>query len=522
MRSTVALLLALALIGPDAGAAQERTPERIVTLGGSITETVHALGFGDRIVAVDEASIYPEEVTRLPLVGYYRTLSAEGVLSLAPDLVVGSAASGPPQVIRQIRGAGVRVELIPDAKRPEDAADYVRAVAAALGAVDAGERLAVEVEREIAEARRLVADAGALPSAVFVWGRGNGVLSIAGSGTGADVMFAEAGVANAAGALDGYQPMNPEALIVSDPEVIVVPEHTAEELGGIDALLRQPGIGATRAGRARRVVTVDLLAFVGFGPRTGESLRAFVTDLTAATSRAGARAPGSSPPPSPPRVPTRAPRLRRRSSGRVEQGGAMARPRPRRSGRREGGPGPTSDRAESSELRPEPRVAPSAPVRLARLWGFLGVLFPLVQPAVVLSRKGWTNTVAAGMTPSQWIVCAAIVLAFAYGEGWRALARRWSPFIVGRLRSIDGASPLWMKLLAPAYALGLVGAGKRLLLFAWGGTFAILGAVAIVRAMPYPWRGMIDLGVACALTLGASALVVRFLRAPAPPASDAR
>lgn len=515
MRSTFALLLALALFGPRSSAAQERTPERIVTLGGSITETVHALGFGDRIVAVDEASIYPEAVTRLPQVGYYRTLSAEGVLSLGPDLVIGSTASGPPPVIGQIRRAGVRVELIPDAKHPDDAADYVRTVAAALGVPEAGERLAAEVARELAEARRLVSTAESLPSAVFVWGRGNGVLSIAGSGTGAAVMFEEAGVTNAAGALEGYQPMNPEALIVSNPEVIVVPEHTAEELGGIDGLLAQQGLGATRAGRARRVVTVDLLAFVGFGPRTGEALRGFLSDLTRVTASppTGARAPEGSVPPSPIRVPTRAPRLRRRSSGRVEHGGAVARPRPRRGERRsDAGAQSSAGRAGGTAASPSSAPVVSTGARLARAWGFLGVLFPLVQPAFVLSRKGWTNAVVAGMTPLEWVACAAIFFAFAYGEGWRALARRWSPFVVGRLRSIDAQSPLWVKLLAPAYALGMVGAGRRLLLMAWGGTFAILGAVAIVRAMPYPWRGMIDLGVACALTIGATSLIVRTLR----------
>jgi len=283
-----ALLLALAgsTLAGSRAAAQEPpagdgpTVSRIVTLGGSVTETVFALGWGDRVVAVDQSSLFPPSVGLLPKVGYFRTLSAEGVLSLEPNLVLASSASGPPIVLDQLRAAGVEVARVEDAETPDEIPDKVRAVARVLGDPDAGEQLAAEVERELADARGLAAHVGELPSAIFVWGRGTSGLSVAGRDTGADVMLREAGIDNAAGGIAGYQPMNAEALLLADPAVLIVPRSTAERLGGVEALLAMPGIRATRAGRAGRVVTVDLLAFIGFGPRTGEALRQLIVDVS--------------------------------------------------------------------------------------------------------------------------------------------------------------------------------------------------------------------------------------------------
>ena len=59
------------------------------------------------LVGVDTTSLYPEAARRLPSVGYARSLSAEGVLSLRPTLIVASEDAGPPAVLRQLSAAGV-------------------------------------------------------------------------------------------------------------------------------------------------------------------------------------------------------------------------------------------------------------------------------------------------------------------------------------------------------------------------------------------------------------------------------
>src|SRR5690554_1264961 len=76
-------------------AADVEKPQRIVALGGPITEIVYALGAGEAVVGADITSTYPESVTALPRVGMYRSIAAEGVLSLTPTMVLGIEGVGP-------------------------------------------------------------------------------------------------------------------------------------------------------------------------------------------------------------------------------------------------------------------------------------------------------------------------------------------------------------------------------------------------------------------------------------------
>ncbi len=68
-----------------------------------MTEIIYALGLGDRVVGSDISSHWPEEVKQLPRIGYPRTLSAEGILALRPDLLVTTPEAGPPAALEHLR-----------------------------------------------------------------------------------------------------------------------------------------------------------------------------------------------------------------------------------------------------------------------------------------------------------------------------------------------------------------------------------------------------------------------------------
>ena len=86
---------------------------RIVPLSGDIAEILWTLGLGDKLVGVDVSAVYPPEVMGpLPKIGFERQLSAEGILSLEPTLVIGKEQAGPPEVLDQIRSAGVPVVIV--------------------------------------------------------------------------------------------------------------------------------------------------------------------------------------------------------------------------------------------------------------------------------------------------------------------------------------------------------------------------------------------------------------------------
>ncbi|MFG5410491.1 ABC transporter substrate-binding protein [Piscinibacter sakaiensis] len=237
------LLAALAL--PAASLRAQPPRQRIVTVGGALTEIVYALGAEAALVGVDTTSLYPAAAQRLPSVGYARALSAEGVLSLAPTLLLHSQEAGPPAVLSQLAAARLPMERLDLDHRIEGLLAAARRVGRLTGHADAGERLATRLEAEV---------------------------RIAGRDTAADAMIGLAGGRNALGDATGYKPLSPEAAIAAAPEVILCTEQGLQAAGGIDGLLQAPGLAATPAGRARRVVAMDALLLLGFGPRLPQAV----------------------------------------------------------------------------------------------------------------------------------------------------------------------------------------------------------------------------------------------------------
>jgi iron complex transport system substrate-binding protein len=256
---------------------------RIVPLNGDLAEIVWALGLGANVVGVDVSATYPPDVFGpLPKIGYQRQLSAEGVLSLDPSVIVGSTEAGPPEVIEQIRGAGVPVVIVDGTDLSIAApAAKIRAVAQALGVADRGDELAEQTQTEIDAARAIAAEATSRPKVLFLYVRGEGTQMIAGAETSADAMIVAAGGINAGAeaGLTGYQPLTAESLAAAQPDVLLLLAAGLESIGGPDGLLEIPGIAQTPAGRNRAVLAYDDLYLLGLGPRTGKALLDLVHGL---------------------------------------------------------------------------------------------------------------------------------------------------------------------------------------------------------------------------------------------------
>lgn len=262
-------LLAAVLAATPAAAppAASAAPARIVSIGGSITEIVHALGMADRLVAVDSTSQYPPAMRDVPSVGYMRRLSAEPIIALAPDLVLAEGDAGPPAVLDQLRSAGIPLVVLPDRPTPEGLLAKIHDVGRALGRDAEAAALAARIEARIAGLREAVARAESRPRILFLLSVGSGAPLAAGAGTAADGIIRLAGGTNAVDGLEGYKPLSPEAAVAAAPEVVLVTERGLDLLGGADALLARPEVAGTPAGRAGRVIAMDGLLLLGFGPR---------------------------------------------------------------------------------------------------------------------------------------------------------------------------------------------------------------------------------------------------------------
>lgn len=260
----------LTLVGP--GSILAAGTLRIVPLGGPVTETVYALGAGDLVVGTDTSSVYPEAATKLPQVGYQRALAAEGILSLKPDLVLATDEAGPASVLEQLRTAGVRLVLVPSEHSVAGAEAKVRAIAAALNQAETGEKLAATIAREADAARAWIEKTPTHPAVLFLYARGGATMNVSGRGTAADAMINLAGAHNAVTGYDGYKPLTAEAAVAAAPDFILTLDRGLASVGGKERLLTQPGLAVTPAGQNKRIVALDDLYLLGFGPRTGTAI----------------------------------------------------------------------------------------------------------------------------------------------------------------------------------------------------------------------------------------------------------
>jgi iron complex transport system substrate-binding protein len=283
-------LVAVLLVPLGAYAQPDADPSRIVTLGGSVTEIVYALGAGDQVVGVDASSVYPAAATEKPNVGYFRKVPAEGVLSLNPSLVLALEGTGPPTVFEQFRSAGVRTVQVPDTPSVTGAKRKIRRIGDLLGRSARADSLIRAMEADLAAARALRAEASSTPRVLFVYARGSGTMNVAGRGTSAAAMIELAGGENAITGFEGFKPMSAEAVVEAAPDVILALTRGLESIGGTKGLLEQPGIPLTPAGKQKRIVAMDDLLLLGFGPRLGTAVQRLTKklhpDLTAAPSSA--------------------------------------------------------------------------------------------------------------------------------------------------------------------------------------------------------------------------------------------
>jgi iron complex transport system substrate-binding protein len=251
---------------------------RIIPLNGVTAEIIWDLGLGANIVGVDVTATYPEEFKDVQQIGFGRQLSAEGILSLNPTLVIGDTTAGPPEVLDQIRGAGVTVLIIEEYTDLQAPFEKIDAISTALGVPDAGVALKTDVQAEVDSAEALAETATSEPRVLFIYIRGTTTMLIGGAGSGADTLISAAGGIDAGteAGVQGYAPVTAEALVTAAPDVILVMDGGLQSIGGIDGLMEIPGVASTPAGENGAILSFDDQYLLGLGPRLGEML----TDLT--------------------------------------------------------------------------------------------------------------------------------------------------------------------------------------------------------------------------------------------------
>ncbi len=282
MRFTSQLIAIVAgLFIAHLAAAASPEPQRWVSAGGALTEWIVALGGESRLVGVDSTSQHPPSVKSLPGIGYQRQLSAEGILTLRPKVLIGTEEMGPPPVIQQLRTAGVQVEVLSaNAELPA-----LRATLERLGALLGKEREARQlgdqyIQRLAAEHERVTQLKRAAPGVLLLVSHAGSAPMVAGAGTVGDWLITQAGGRNLA-THTGYKVFSTEALSGLNPEVLVVSDRVQNGVQPREALLHEnPVLGATTAVRDKRVIEIDPTLLVGgLGPRLPDAVKSLAEAL---------------------------------------------------------------------------------------------------------------------------------------------------------------------------------------------------------------------------------------------------
>ncbi|MBK5416324.1 heme/hemin ABC transporter substrate-binding protein [Pseudomonas sp. TH31] len=258
-------------------AAAVELPQRWVSAGGALSEWVSALGGESKLVGVDTTSQHPDSLTALPSIGYQRQLSAEGLLSLRPQILIGTEEMGPPPVLSQIRRAGVQVELFsaqPDLLALQGNLHHLGKL---LGAEDQATQAFQAYQQQLDQQKLRIIQAQSkqkAPGVLLLLGHAGGKPMIAGKDTAADWLLQQAGSHNLA-THTGYKPFSNESLASLDPEVLVFADRALTGDAARAALFKEnPILSSTRAAKDGRVLELDPTLLVGgLGPRLPEALK---------------------------------------------------------------------------------------------------------------------------------------------------------------------------------------------------------------------------------------------------------
>ncbi|MDT1062007.1 ABC transporter substrate-binding protein [Paracoccus sp. CPCC 101403] len=279
------LALALLLAGVAVPAmAAETHPEasRVLSIGGSLTEIIYALGEENRLVGRDTTSNWPPQANALPDVGYMRALSPEGVLSVSPDLILAEDGAGPPEAVAVLKSAGLPYVAVGESHDAAGVLQKVDTVAETLGVPEKGRALHQQLAAELDSAAERARAVGTPRRVLFVLSLQGGRVMAGGTGTSADGIIRLAGAENALEGVEGYKPITDEAIIKAAPDVILMMQRgeadadaAANGGSGHDAAmataLAMPALAQTPAGRSGALVIMDGLKLLGFGPRTGQA-----------------------------------------------------------------------------------------------------------------------------------------------------------------------------------------------------------------------------------------------------------
>ncbi|WP_101760069.1 hemin ABC transporter substrate-binding protein [Oceanicoccus sp. KOV_DT_Chl] len=269
----VCLSSLMVLLSLVVNSQQQQTFATIISTDAGVTDVLIALGLSDQLKGVDVTSVVPESLPVARL-GYHRTLSTEGLLSLNPDLIIGSVHMGPAETIAALKTYPLTLLQLPIARNAQTLRDNIQRISVTTNKSAQALPLMQSIDQAMAHInQRQLAANSSVAFLLHMEGRG---LRLAGLGTtGNDIIEILGG--NNVAEHNSYRSVSVEALLSLEPEVIII----AGEQGVATSLLADnPLLQHTPAGQSQRIVAVNSsLLVAGISLQALDVVAALATQL---------------------------------------------------------------------------------------------------------------------------------------------------------------------------------------------------------------------------------------------------
>ncbi|MFL5788634.1 MAG: hemin ABC transporter substrate-binding protein [Flavisolibacter sp.] len=274
MNKTILYISLLFLISCNSNGigSNKLNKDRIVCVSKQLTEILFALHQGNKIVGVDLSSNYPPEAKKLTSVGYHRHLSAEGIISLDPTLVIHQGDIAPNDVIPKIVGVGIPVKVYPPANTIDSTEQLIRLLGKEFGEDTAATRIVNKMNTDLLRADSFSKTFKTKPRVLIIhFGQQMNQYFVMGTRGTADEMIKLAGGINAADT-SSFRTLSPEAILRSQPDIILATDFGYDRMGGKEKFIELPGLAFTPAAKNGKIFRIEEHDLVYFGPRSGENI----------------------------------------------------------------------------------------------------------------------------------------------------------------------------------------------------------------------------------------------------------
>lgn len=288
MQKTIgAFMLVIILAGCiNQSNTNHQSNKRIVSLSKHLTEMLFALGEGSNIVATDLTSSFPDSAKLLKKVGYHRSLNAEGIAAVQPDLVIHSNDIGPVTIYDQMKKIGLNTHVFGGASTVDSCKMLLTELGTFFNRQKQADSLIQQLNQDLATAAKTTTNFKDSPTVMVIhFGQViNNYFVMSGRKGAADQMIQLAGGKIALYDGKGARQLSGEAVAAANPDIIIATDLGFDKMGSVEAFKTIPGVALTNAAKNNKIFRFEEHDLVYFGPRSGKSVLKLISLIHGSTN----------------------------------------------------------------------------------------------------------------------------------------------------------------------------------------------------------------------------------------------